>query len=94
MRATCLPYARQSGCISWALVVWAEGIGWAAPSAGALALAIDLSIAASTGAFVYCGTLLAIWWLSGKPEGPETMLLSIAYDTCRHIAATVYRGRI
>ena len=75
-----------AGAIAMAFVVWAEGIGWAAAPSGVADLLLDLAIAVASGAVVYCGTVLAIWRLLGRPEGAETMLLSIVEDTWRHTA--------
>ena len=69
-----------------ALVVAAEGIGWAPPASEDARLVMDLLIAVSSGAATYCAVLLAAWFLSGRPDGAETMFLSIAQDTWRHIA--------
>ena len=74
-----------AGVAAMALAVWAEGIGWAAPAGDNAALAVDLGIAVLSGAFVYCGAVSIVWRLSGRPEGAETMLLSIVKDTWRHV---------
>ncbi len=76
-----------AGAAAMALALWAMGIGWAAPAQGNLAMAIDLVVGVSCGAAIYCGTVLFIWWLSGRPEGAETMLLSIVKNTWAHSVA-------
>ena len=76
-----------------ALVVVAEGIGWAPPASGNLPLATDLLTAASSGAVVYCAVLLTAWRLSGRPDGAETMLLGVVHDTWRHTARNLYGRR-
>jgi lipopolysaccharide exporter len=75
-----------------ALVVVAEGIGWAPPATGNLRMATDLFTAASSGAIVYCAVLMTAWRLSGRPDGAETMLLGVVQETWRHTVAT-YFGR-
>ena len=75
-----------------ALVVYAEGIGWAPASHETVPLLVDQGIAVSSGAATYCGVVLAIWWVCGRPDGAETMLLSIIKDTWRHMASNP-RGR-
>ena len=80
-------------CCAMACAVWVEGIGWASPPLGIGPLLIDLGVAVSSGAAVYCGTLLTVWWLCGKPAGAETMLLSLASDTWRHTVANPFRRR-
>ncbi len=76
------------------LVVVAEGIGWA-PAAGDNArLAMDLMIAASSGALTYGTVLLAAWWASGRPDSAETMFIGIVQDTWRHTAAGLFGRRV
>jgi lipopolysaccharide exporter len=73
------------------LVVVEEGIGWAPAASSNVQLMFDLAIAASSGAIVYGTSLLAAWWLSGRPDGAETMFLGIMQDTWRHIAGNPVR---
>ena len=37
-----------------------------------------LVICSGIGALIYVGAHLTLWWLSGKPEGPEIHLLTVA----------------
>ena len=81
------------GAAAMALVVWAEGIGWAAPRDGVVPLLTDLGVAVATGAATYCATVLALWWVSGHPDGAETMFVSIVKNTWRQSAGNFFGGR-
>jgi lipopolysaccharide exporter len=43
------------------------------------------------GAAVFSVSLLALWWIAGRPSGAERLLLSQASDTIRRIAAAIGR---
>jgi lipopolysaccharide exporter len=83
----------MAAVIAMAAVIYAEGIGWA-PAAGETGkVVIDLGIAVSSGAATFCGVLISLWWFSGRPNGAETMFLSIISDTWNHSISGLLRRR-
>jgi lipopolysaccharide exporter len=72
-----------------ALVVVAEGVGWAPASTGSVQNVKDLLLAVTSGAATYCLVLLAAWRLSGRPDGAESMLLGIVQNTWRDVAGRI-----
>jgi len=75
---------------------WRPLVGMATMAAGVLALEAQWPFAASfaaqclrlasavvTGAATYCCTVLALWWLAGKPEGGERLILSKLWPIVR-----------
>ncbi|HEY8289372.1 MAG TPA: oligosaccharide flippase family protein [Acetobacteraceae bacterium] len=57
------------------LVLWWSGLGWqpAAHGDGAGALATAVMV----GAAAYLASLLAAWWVAGRPAGPEADILAV-----------------
>ena len=54
-------------------VLWVRTAPPPAPPLGEAVL--WLSLEAGAGAFVYLASVLAAWWLSGRPEGAEATVL-------------------
>lgn len=59
------------------LVVFLSGEGWRPPPASTREALILCLVCASLGAATYGSTLLALWFLSGRPTGAETDLLAL-----------------
>jgi lipopolysaccharide exporter len=76
-----------------ALVVFSEGIGWAPARGETERIVFDLVIAVTSGAVTYCGSLFAMWWLCGRPDGAETLLFTIAGDTWHNVVGRPFRKR-
>jgi O-antigen/teichoic acid export membrane protein len=55
------------------------------PDGGFIGVTIGILLVIVTGAVVYVGTLLGLWVMSGRPEGPEMSVLGVA----RRIALTL-----
>jgi hypothetical protein len=83
---------------------WRPLAGMATMAAGVLALEAQWPVASSfatqclrlasaiaAGATIYCCTVLALWWLCGKPEGGERLILSKLWPIVR--ARVPFLGR-
>ncbi|MDR3534923.1 MAG: lipopolysaccharide biosynthesis protein [Acetobacteraceae bacterium] len=70
--------------VAMALVLVAQGIGWAAAPPTAWAACGVIAQGVATGAATYGAVLLAAWWLSGQPRGAETAFLDVIGSTLRH----------
>jgi hypothetical protein len=54
------------------------------------ALVLHLAVLVASGAALYCGTTLLLWFAMGRPDGPETeiqRILTKILSVLRHPAA-------
>jgi lipopolysaccharide exporter len=71
----------------------AAGTGWTQARGGALDLVWTLAGATALGAAAYSLALAALWWLSGRTEGPESDLLTFAARLLRRLSVGHRRGQ-
>ena len=64
-----------------------SGLGWAASGTSIGANIRQLLLAILLGGAVYLGSLLGLWLLSGRPDGPELDLLSVIRSGGRRLIA-------
>jgi O-antigen/teichoic acid export membrane protein len=68
-----------------------SGLGWTASGPSAGANIRQLLLASMLGGVVYIGSLLGLWLLSGKPDGPELDVLSLIRTGGSRLLALVTR---
>jgi O-antigen/teichoic acid export membrane protein len=69
----------------------AAGLAWMPLPASALAAAEALAVTSLLGAAVFATVLAALWWLAGKPRGPETDAMLMGHRSLAGIAAKLGR---
>jgi O-antigen/teichoic acid export membrane protein len=74
--------AIMAACVSYWLTLWTDG-------AGSTGRVVELVAAVALGGAAYIGVLLGLWWLSGRPAGPEDH----AVRTGRQLLARLGPGR-
>jgi lipopolysaccharide exporter len=70
-----------------AAILVAAGAGWTQATGGALDLVWTLAGASALGAAVYALALVVLWWLSGRPKGPESDVLTFATRLVRRLSS-------
>ena len=68
-----------------ALVLSWQGLGWAPTPTSNAAAAEMLAQGVLSGAAAYCAVVLAVWWVSGRPHGAETVFLDVMGGTLRGV---------
>jgi O-antigen/teichoic acid export membrane protein len=68
-----------------AVMLMAQGIGWASAPTGTGEAALVIAQGVLTGAATYGIALLALWWAAGRPRGAETAFLDIIGNTLKHL---------
>ncbi len=73
-------------------VIQALGLGWGADFDD-LSPYLALFGVALLGALLYLATLVLLWWLCGKPDGPETDILALARQGLAKAASVLGRAK-
>ena len=73
-----------SGCMTVAL--YFSGLGWNFEAGRLPHLLASLTLSVSVGAVTYAGPLLCLWWLSGRPDGPEGDAATLMGETFERVA--------
>ena len=73
---------------AWLLVT---GYGWESGSTQMGYSVSHLFIASGSGALAYTAVLLGLWWLSGRPTGPETDVLELIRRVSLRIGSSLGR---
>lgn len=68
-----------------ALVLWLTGLGWAAAPGSAGDAAHLLAACSALGAGIYAASVVALWWVQGRPPGAEADLMKLAQLVWRRV---------
>jgi O-antigen/teichoic acid export membrane protein len=73
-----LATASMAGVLIW------EGVGWTALQGSVPMLMGQLVLAIVSGAVTYTAVVAALWWLAGRPDGPEVLTWRLAKRAVGH----------
>jgi hypothetical protein len=74
-------------CAAMFAVVWGVRALWSGQ--GLLAAGIELSIVAVLGALSYVALVVMTWRAAGQPDGAETKLLELGWQSLRKVSTTI-----
>lgn len=75
-----------------ALALFWTGLGWALPPASTAAALLPLTAGVLLGAATYVAGLGALWLACGRPAGPESLVLGLAWRVAGAVAGRIRRA--